>query len=122
MNINYEIFDRKGFKKRPVINFEDKKYIGLEDLLNVDNSLITIDDILEKIKIVEEEKSDFEEIGNERSLLEIRKDQSTISDMFEGIIDDNELYPIIHIDTLKLKDIVLKWKDARKKLMNEIHE
>ncbi|MGR3779243.1 hypothetical protein ACT1UG_27095 [Bacillus paramycoides] len=122
MKINYGIFEVEGHKKRPIINFEDKEFIALEDLLNVDYSLIGIDDILEKINNVEEGKSDYEEIGNERSLLEIERGQCTVSDMFEGLIEEDELYPTVRISILELKNIILKWKQEREKLLQIINE
>ncbi|MGC6768044.1 hypothetical protein [Enterococcus sp. LJL51] len=116
MKISYEIFDVEGFKKRPVIVFENPAYIGLEDLLNIDSSLISLTDIMQKIVKVEKKQSSFEAIGNERVLLEIEKEYATISDMFEGLIEADELYPPICIKTLKLKKIIVEWEEIRKLL------
>ncbi|WP_234293049.1 hypothetical protein [Listeria ivanovii] len=121
MKISYKIFDRKGFKKTPVIHFFEEAYTGLGDLLNVDYSLITLDDILSEIDKVESGESSLEEIGSERSMVEIRKDECVIYDAFEGIVEDDELYPTIKMPTPEFKKIVVEWKAEREKLLDRIN-
>ncbi|MFT8316913.1 MAG: hypothetical protein ABF651_01425 [Sporolactobacillus sp.] len=116
MKISYRIFDSPGYKKCPIIQFIDKKYIGLEELLNTDDSEISLEEILEKLVLVENGHSQFEEIGNERSMLEIRKENCTIYDSFEGIIDDEDLNPTINISLEQLKKIILNWKVEKERL------
>lgn len=122
MEINYTIFDKEGFDKIPLIGFDDKQYIGLEDLLNVDFSSITLDDILNKINKVENEESNFEEIGTERSMVEIKIDYCTIYDIFVGLIDDDELNPTVILPTYEFKKIVVDWKKERRKLLDKIND
>ncbi|MBM5707348.1 hypothetical protein [Listeria ivanovii] len=121
MKITYDIFNVDGFEKRPTIGFDSKENVGLEDLLNVDTSLITLDDILSEIDKVESGESSLEEIGSERSMVEIRKDECIIYDSFEGIVEDDELYPTIKMPTPEFKKIVVEWKAERKRLLDRIN-
>ncbi|WP_051575192.1 hypothetical protein [Sporolactobacillus terrae] len=61
MEITYSIFDKLGYQKYPIILFNDKKYIGLEELLNTEGSEISLEEILDKLNKVENGKSVFEE-------------------------------------------------------------
>ncbi|MGX7417385.1 hypothetical protein ACWOFR_01135 [Carnobacterium gallinarum] len=92
------------------INFTDDSNIGLGNLLNLYGDSITLDDILIKIELVLSGQSDLEEIGNERSFAEIKKENTEISDLFEGLIDDDSLNPTIIIPTEKFKDIIVDFK------------
>ena len=116
MRIYYKIFDAPGYEKYPLIIFEDKKYVGLEDLLNTKGSAITLEKILEKIVLVEENKSEFEEIGNERNMLEIKKDECIIYDLFAGMLDDDELNPTIYMSLSELKIVVVEWIQKKEEM------
>lgn len=120
MEITYSIFDVPGYQKYPIIHFTNKKYIGLEELLNTEGSEIGLEEILEKLTLVEKGQSQIEEIGNERSMLEIRKENCTIYDLFEGIIDDDELNPTVTISLEELKQIILNWMVERERLSKTI--
>ncbi|ENI8404619.1 hypothetical protein ABZY94_001209 [Listeria monocytogenes] len=120
MEISYKVFEKKGFGKVPVIHFSGEQYIGLGDLLNIDFSSITLEDILDKINKIENGKSEFEEIGTERSIVEIRKNECMIYDAFDGLLDDDELNPTINLSTLEFKKIVMDWKTEREKLLSTI--
>lgn len=119
MNIEYGIFDAKGFTKHPTIGF-DKEYIALEDLLNVDHSSITLDDILRDIKLVEDKHSLIQKIGSERSLAEITENQVTIYDLFEDMVDEEDVYPLVILSLEQFKTIVLNWKQKREELIKLI--
>lgn len=119
MEISYKVFEKKGFGKVPVIHFSGEQYTGLGDLLNIDFSSITLEDILDKINKIENGKSEFEEIGTERSIVEIRKNECMIYDAFDGLLDD-ELNPTINLSTLEFKKIVMDWKTEREKLLSTI--
>jgi len=93
-----------------IIVFTDKKNIGLEELLNVEGFAITLDDILVKIEFVISGESVIEEIGTERSLAEIKKDTTTIYDLFEELVPEEEVNPTIKISTLELKEIILDYQ------------
>jgi hypothetical protein len=120
MEVTYSIFDKPGYQKYPIIHFTDKKYIGLEELLNTEGSEISLEEILEKLNTVEDGQSRLEEIGNERSMLEIRKEKCVIYDLFEGIIDKDELNPTITIPIEQLKTIIQNWIIEKKKLYNTL--
>lgn len=113
MEISYKIFEKKGFGKVPVIHFSGEQYTGLGDLLNIYFSSITLEDILDKINKIKNGESEFEEIGTERSIVEIRKNECMIYDAFDGLLDD-ELNPTINLSTLEFKKIVMDWKAERK--------
>ncbi|EPR4364849.1 hypothetical protein ACU54Z_002128 [Listeria monocytogenes] len=113
MEISYKVFEKKGFGKVPVIHFSGEQYTGLGDLLNIDFSSITLEDILDKINKIKNGESEFEEIGTERSIVEIRKNECMIYDAFDGLLDD-ELNPTINLSTLEFKRIVMDWKAERK--------
>ncbi|EDO1367925.1 hypothetical protein GZ243_002068 [Listeria monocytogenes] len=117
MEISYKVFEKKGFGKVPVIHFSGEQYTGLGDLLNIDFSSITLEDILDKI---ENGVSKFEEIGTERNIVEIRKNECMIYDAFDGLLDDDELNPTINLSTLEFKKIVIDWKVEREKLLSTI--
>ncbi|MDA9471324.1 hypothetical protein [Enterococcus sp. 5H] len=93
-----------------IIVFTDKKNIGLEELLNVEGFAITLDDILVKIELVISGESVIEEIGTERSLAEIKEDTTTIYDLFEELVPEEEANPTIKIATLELKEIILDYQ------------
>ncbi|WP_413524363.1 hypothetical protein [Carnobacterium divergens] len=97
-----------------IIKFEEEKYVGLEDLLNSTNT-ISLDDILTKINLVLNGESCFEEIGNERSMAEIKKEKTEIYDLFDGLIPDESLNSTIIIETEKLKSIIVEFKKVSKK-------
>lgn len=90
------------------------------DLLNIDFTSITLEDILDKINKIENGKSEFEEIGTERSIVEIWKNKCMIYDAFDGLLDDDELNPTINLSTLEFKKIVMDWKTEREKLLSTI--
>lgn len=113
MEISYKIFEKKGFGKVPVIHFSGEQYTGLGDLLNIYFSSITLEDILDKINKIKNGESEFEEIGTERSIVEIRKNECMIYDAFDGLLD-GELNPTINLSTLEFKKIVMDWKAERK--------
>ncbi|EAC9052905.1 hypothetical protein KW11_11570 [Listeria monocytogenes] len=119
MEISYKVFEKKGFGKVPVIHFSGEQYTGLGDLLNIDFSSITLEDILDKINKIKNGESEFEEIGTERSIVEIRKNECMIYDAFDGLLDD-ELNPTINLSTLEFKKIVMDWKAEREKLLSTI--
>ncbi|EAG9426240.1 hypothetical protein CW829_03665 [Listeria monocytogenes] len=120
MEISYKVFEKKGFGKVPVIHFSGEQYTGLGDLLNIDFSSITLEDILYKINKIENGESEFEEIGTERSIVEIWKNKCMIYDAFDGLLDDDELNPTINLSTLEFKKIVMDWKTEREKLLSTI--
>ncbi|EAE6207628.1 hypothetical protein RKK46_001187 [Listeria innocua] len=122
MEISYKVFEKKGFGKVPVIHFSGEQYTGLGDLLNIDFSSITLEDILYKINKIENGESEFEEIGTERSIVEIRKNECMIYDAFDGLLDDDELNPTINLSTLEFKKIVMDWKVEREKLLSTMKE
>lgn len=93
-----------------IIVFTDKKNIGLEELLNVEGFAITLDDILVKIELVISGESMMEEIGTERSLAEIKEYTTTIYDLFEELVPEEEVNPTIKISTLELKEIILDYQ------------
>lgn len=119
MEISYKIFEKKGFGKVPVIHFSGEQYTGLGDLLNIYFSSITLEDILDKINKIKNGESEFEEIGTERSIVEIRKNECMIYDAFDGLLDD-ELNPTINLSTLEFKKIVRDWKTEKDKLLSTI--
>ncbi|EOF7810996.1 hypothetical protein ACK2L4_000265 [Listeria monocytogenes] len=120
MEISYKVFEKKGFGKVPVIHFSGEQYTGIGDLLNIDFSSITLEDILYKINKIENGESEFEEIGTERSIVEIRKNECMIYDAFDGLLDDDELNPTINLSTLEFKKIVRDWKTEKDKLLSTI--
>lgn len=61
---------------------------------------ITLEDIVLKIELVKDNSSAKEVIGSERALVEILDEVVEISDLFEGIIDDEDLFPSIQINSL----------------------
>ncbi|HFK7778795.1 TPA: hypothetical protein ACGY5R_000325 [Listeria monocytogenes] len=75
---------------------------------------------MDKINKIENGESDFEEIGTERSIVEIRKNECMIYDDFDGLLDDDELNPTINLSTLEFKKIVMDWKAEREKLLSTI--
>lgn len=93
-----------------IIVFTDKKNIGLEELFNVEGFAITLDDILVKIELVISGESMMEEIGTERSLAEIKEYTTTIYDLFEELVPEEEVNPTIKISTLELKEIILGYQ------------
>lgn len=120
MNIEYGIFDEKGFTKHPTISF-DQQFIALEDLLNIDHSLITLDAILSKIDLIESHKSTLQRIGSERSLAEISLEKVTIYDTFEDFVNEEDVYPTVELTLAQFKEIVLNWKKKREELLNTIN-
>ncbi|WP_235005467.1 hypothetical protein [Listeria monocytogenes] len=120
MEISYKIFEKKRFGKVPVIHFSGEQYTGLGDLLNIYFSSITLEDILDKINKIKNGESEFEEIGTERSIVEIRKNECMIYDAFDGLLDDDELNPTINLSTLEFKKIVRDWKTEKDKLLSTI--
>ncbi|WP_260449294.1 hypothetical protein [Listeria marthii] len=115
MEISYKVFE-----KVPVIHFSGEQYTGLGDLLNIDFSSITLEDILDKNNKIENGESEFEEIGTERSIVEIRKNECMIYDAFDGLLDDDELSPTINLSIFEFKKIVMDWKAEREKLLSTI--
>ncbi|WP_228465814.1 MULTISPECIES: hypothetical protein [Listeria] len=115
MEISYKVFE-----KVPVIHFSGEQYTGLGDLLNIDFSSITLEDILDKNNKIENGESEFEEIGTERSIVEIRKNECMIYDAFDGLLDDDELNPTINLSIFEFKKIVMDWKAEREKLLSTI--
>lgn len=94
--------------KKTIILFKENKYIGLQELINtIDLYNITLEDIVLKIELVQDNSSVKEVIGSERALIEISDEVVEISDLFEGIIDDEDLFPSIQIPTDKFKEIIL---------------
>ncbi|ALC82616.1 MULTISPECIES: hypothetical protein [Bacillus] len=95
--------------------FEDEKYISLEDILNFE--LISVDEIIDKVDSVMLGKSSLQEIGNERCLISVTKDGIEISDLFEGIIDDDELYPVVKLSNDEFRKFLLNWKKQKESFM-----
>ncbi|MDA7028439.1 hypothetical protein PJ311_18030 [Bacillus sp. CLL-7-23] len=55
----------------------------------------------------------FEEISSEAAMIEISKNYSKIYDLFEGILDESELFPTISLANEELKDIIELWKNEK---------
>ncbi|MBP2097700.1 hypothetical protein [Enterococcus rivorum] len=89
-----------------IILFPEKKYVGLEELLNTEGVAFSLEDILNKIDLVISGVSQLEEIGTERSLAEIRLDITLIYDLFEELVSEEDINPTVEIPTLKLKEII----------------
>lgn len=99
---------KKANDKKTIILFKENKYIGLQELINtIDLYNITLEDIVLKIELVKDNSSAKEVIGSERALVEILDEVVEISDLFEGIIDDEDLFPSIQIPIDKFKEIIL---------------
>lgn len=89
------------------IIFEDSKYIGLQELINTIHFYnISLEDILCKIELVQKDKTEQEEIGSEKAMIEITKNNVEIYDLFVGLVEDEDLFPTIEISTDELKKVI----------------
>lgn len=93
------------------IILEDPNFIGLQELLNtIDMFNISLDDILTKIKWVQSGLSNYEEVGSENAMIEISGGGSKVYDLYDGLLDKEELFPTISVSNEELKAIVEIWK------------
>ena len=106
--MQYQVRDENG---RKYILFDDEQYIGLQELINtIELYKITLDEILEKIELVQSGSSLFEEIGTEKAMIEMSSGRAEIYDLFQGLVTDEDLFPTIEISLENLKEIVCNCK------------
>lgn len=115
MKYTFKILDIHN-KKKLITNFEDRKYICLEDILNSDS--MSVEQIIECIDLVISKKVASEEIGNERCTIEITGECAEIYDAFIGLIDDSELYPTIKMPTIEFRSFLIFWENEKKEFLN----
>lgn len=113
MEYNYRVVNLTD-KKILVLDFKDKKYEGIADLLDVYGMAITVEDILMKIDLVLSGESDHEAIGTERTMAEIGKNETEIWDGFEDIVSESEVHPTIYLPTRELRKIVSDFIEKQK--------
>lgn len=97
-------------KKRLVIECDDPKMAIVGEFLMADSQLIGSVVLKEIEKILADEVDHIESNGN-RCSLEIRKDKTLISDLFEGMFDGFDTYPSCEINTKELKGLILMWHE-----------
>ena len=107
--MKYKIIHDQGEK---YIQFNEKKYMGLQEMINtIHLHRITLEDILEKIKLIQTGVSNFEEIGTERIMIEISVDGCEIYDLFEDIIGKEDSFQRAEISLEELKGVILFLKN-----------
>lgn len=93
--------------QKKIILFPDERFIGLQEVLNtISLYSITLDDILEKIDLVDSGIEEQAEIGTERAIFVIKKTGVEIYDLFEGLVDDSDVFPSINISIPDLKKVI----------------
>ena len=103
-------------KERVITSFCNKEHISIQDFFNTPNiSINEIKDNIDKILSCESSRYEF---GNERVYVEIANNSVCFTDLFEGIVSDDELYPRITISIGEFKRLLLNWEEKKYKLCN----
>jgi hypothetical protein len=107
--MDYKIIKNSDTK---FIEFSSKDYIGLQDLLNtIELYSITLDDMMKKLILVKNQESETEKIGTERVMLEMNENGVIVYDLFEGLVEDEELLPTIRISLDELERVILFYRN-----------
>ena len=107
-------------KKKLITYFDDEESRCLEDILNSDT--ISVEQIIECIDCVVSKKYSYEEVGNERCIIQITVEESEIYDNFIGLIDDSELYSTIKMSTSELREFLILWKSKKEEFLKSHNE
>lgn len=96
---------------------------GLGDLFHAAalGYAISEEEILAKLELVAAEKSGCEEIGTERSMLEIRPQGCTVYDLFDTLLAEDECFPTNRIRTGKQVELLKAWLARKAELQEQIY-
>lgn len=101
--------DKTKEKKSLVIEFEEKKNQLLAAFLMTDAHLLNYDVLNVIDRVLAGEREEEVSSGN-RSMLEIKRDETRITDLFIGIMNEDEILPDVVLPTKDLRDFIMMWK------------
>ena len=101
-------------RKALVIEFDDPKMGIVGEFLMTDSSLLNYSVLDDLDKVLSGERDYIESSGN-RCALEIKKDKTLMTDLFEGLFDGFDTFPMYEINTQELKDLIVMWKEKVEK-------
>lgn len=102
-------------RKRLVIEFEDPAQAIVGEFLMTDASLLNYSVLEDLNKVIAKECTNLESSGN-RCFLKIKPDKTYLEDLFEGLFTDVDTLPPYEINTKKLRDLVVMWKEKMAEL------
>lgn len=100
--------------KRLLIEFEDKRYAILTELLMVDAPLLNWRILDELDAVLHDEKSTAQFTGN-RTKVELTKETTTIDDLLSDLMDEAVQLKSLSLKTTELHDLVLNWYEKVQK-------
>lgn len=97
-----------------VIEFTDPSMAIVGEFLMTDASLVN-NSVLSDIEDIIACRSKSKTVTGNRCSLEIKRDQTIISDLFEDMFDGLETYPTYEIGTKQLRNLIVMWKKEKDK-------
>lgn len=98
-------------RKTLVIEFDNPQMDIVGEFLMTDASLVQYS-VLDQIEKVLSGEIDVSESSGNRCMLEIKRDKTLLSDLFEGMFDGFDTFPAYEIETELLKDLIIMWKSS----------
>lgn len=105
-----ELKNKDQTKKRLIIEFTENDMEIVADYLMSDASLLDYS-VLSQIDQVLSGLSKHEESNGNRYSLVIKRDTTTITDLFADLYDDFDAYESYEINTVKLRELIAMWRD-----------
>lgn len=93
-----------------IIEFTDPQKRILGEFLMNDASLLNYR-VLDQLDRVLSGETEWEESSGNRCSLEISREKTVVEDLFSGMFADFTTLPTYEIDTKKLKDLIIIWKE-----------
>lgn len=99
-------------KKRLIIEFNDPEMAILGEFLMADAGMLDYR-VLDQINFVLAGSSTVEKFSGNRTSLTIERTDTKIEDLFESLFDDFNPFEVVEMNTVKLRDLILTWKEKK---------
>lgn len=113
-----ELKNKDQTKKVLAVEFEEKKMGIVGEFLMTDASLLDYS-ILSKFDQVLTGISNHEESNGNRCGLVIERNTTKIEDLFEDLFDDFNTYEPYEMSTVKLRELIVTWRDKQDEFNQE---
>lgn len=111
--------ENKNMKKTVLaIEFEAEDMAIVAEFLMTDASLLDYK-VLSQIDRVLAGTSRIEHANGNRYGLVIKRDMTRMEDLFEDLFDDFQTYPAYEISTVKLRELIVSWRDKKAEFERE---
>lgn len=105
-------------KKVLAIEFSEEKMSIVAEFLMTDASLLDYE-VLTKMDQVLAGMSKHEESSGNRCGLVIERNTTKIEDLFEDLFDDFNTYESYEMSTVKLRELIVMWRDKQEEFNRE---